>query len=181
MYPHAGGSHHGTVHRSVSMADEIILSTGTDEECVTAPSQLRLLDREAADILATLLVPPNFPAESLLSAQEVAGRVLGLVAKLNSREALVACAVVAMVASDDCTLERGVEIERSIIALHQIIARVKGEKEPKFPAWLKVAQHLLAQEKESADDAANQAMKGQFQKSVGEGQGPTLSKTQAGL
>ena len=138
--------------------DDVVLAAGVEEECVTAPSQLRLLDREAADILATLLVPPNFPPESLLSAQEVANRVLGLVARLNSREALVACAVVAMVASDDCTLERGVEIERSIIALHQIIARVKGEKEPRFPKWLKIAQHLLAQSQVHEADAANQAM-----------------------
>lgn len=137
--------------------DEVVLAKGITDEVVTAPSQLLLLDRKATTLLSKLLVNPNGDPDCI-SATELANRVLGMVARLNSREALVACVVCALVASDDCTLQRGIEIERSICDLMDIVARVKREPRPKYPAWLKIAQQLLEEEKKAADDAVNQTL-----------------------
>jgi hypothetical protein len=162
--------------------DEVVLGSGVEDEVVTAPSQLLLLDRKATTLLAKLLVNPNRDPASLVSAEELASRVLGLVARLNSREALVACVVCALVASDDCTLRRGIEIETAICDFIDIVARIKREPAPRFPPWLKIAQQLLAEEKNAKDDEANAAMRGKFQASVADvSNGPTLSKAQASL
>jgi hypothetical protein len=145
---------------------------------VELPAQLCLLDRQCTEILVSLLVPPNFPPESILTAEDVAERVLNLVARLNSREALIACTVCALCASDDGSLERGAHIEEAIIDLHNIIARTRREPLiPSLPAWLATVQSLIAKDRDTEEDEKNASMRGQKDASVALVEKPVLSCT----
>lgn len=136
------------------------------------PPQLVLLDSEAAELLAALLDEHGSCFTS---------RVLDVVASLNSREALLACLTCALVAYDDGTTERALDVEQHILALRRVLARVRKEPIPETPTWLRIVQQMCAQARED-DEASedNSSMRGQVQETLHVPDAAVISCAEAG-